>query len=434
MKKPIGLLLLSLTLAQFAHGQSVPESTSTDQQLTELMGKVTDLEHENLKKSQLKLTGYIQAQWQRADSQGISSFAGGDFPTASDNRFMIRRGRVKLDYSRTNEDGDILTQGIVQIDFTQNGLALRDAYINILDPHTKWIGLKVGAMDRPFGYEVTYSSGLRETPERARMSQTLFPGEKDLGAQIYVMPNKTSRYRFFKLEAGIYNGTGVLNNEFDKYKDFISRLSFYKNNSDETIRYSGGVSYFNGGHKNSTKYIDDLLTKTDGSSYWAISDSSASNIDRKAKQVYYGADAQVSIKWAGGLTTLRGEYITGIQGGTDKSTASPRVPVTGNMYERNFNGAYFYLVQNILDSRHNVVVKYDWYDPNTKVKESEIGPGLTAADIKYTTLGLGYFFNYDQNWKFLLYYDIVKNDPTHLTNYGSDLKDNVLTVRVQYKF
>ncbi len=333
-----------------------------------------------------------------------------------------------------------MTQAIVQIDYTQSGIVLRDAYINVLEPKTRWIGLKVGAMDRPFGYEVTYSSGTRETPERGRMSQTLFPGEKDLGAQIYIMPNKTSRFRFFKLEAGMYNGTGVLNNDYDRFKDLITRLSFFKNNTEETIRYSGGISYYNGGHKNGSKYVDELLNDGNGNHYWSVADSSSDNINHKARQEYYGADAQVSLQWKGGLTTLRGEYIMGNQGGTSTSTSTPRDVVTGNTFQRNFNGAYFYWIQNILNSKHNIVVKYDWYDPNTNVKESEIGlvtgssASLTAADIKYTTLGLGYIFNYDQNWKLLVYYDLVKNDPTKLANYGTDLKDNVLTIRVQYKF
>jgi len=439
MNKLASVLLLAISTARVSYAQTGTDSVSHEQRIEELTNRISDLENENLKRSQMKVTGYIQGQFQLADSLGINTFAGGNFAAGTDQRFMVRRGRVKMDYSRINEEGDIMTQGIVQIDYTQNGLVLRDAYVNILDPKTKWIGLKVGAMDRPFGYEVTYSSGTRETPERGRMSQTLFPGEKDLGAQIYIMPNKTSRFRFFKLEAGMYNGTGVLNNDYDRFKDLITRLSFFKNNKNETVRYSGGVSYYNGGHKNTTKFIDELLTDGSGNHYWSIKDSSTDNLNFKAKQEYYGADAQVSIEWKGGLTTLRGEYIQGTQGGTATTTATPRDVVVGATYQRNFNGAYFYWVQNILNSKHNFVIKYDWYDPNTKVTEKEIGQvtggtTLTAADIKYTTVGMGYIFNYDQNWKLFVYYDLVKNDPTKLANYGTDLKDNVLTIRVQYKF
>lgn len=443
MKNTVALLLLSIAGLQ-AHAQTDAEHSTIEQKINALTDDVTDLKNDKLKRSQLKLTGYIQAQYQVADTDGITSFAGGNFAPGQDKRFMIRRGRVTLDYSRLNDDGDIMTQGVVQVDYSQNGLILRDAYVNILDPWTKWIGLKVGAMNRPFGYEVVYGDDVRETPERGMMSQTLFPGEKDLGAQIYLMPNKTSRFRFFKLEAGMYNGTGVNNIDFDKYKDFISHLGFYKNNEKETIRYSGGVSYYNGGHRNGNRYLDVLQTAPNGEHFWMVTDSSAINATKKGKQIYYGIDAQVSVHWAAGLTTLRGEYIQGTQAGTAAISATPRDVVTGNTFQRNFNGAYFYFVQNIANTRHNVVVKYDWYDPNTDVKGNEIGAvststadgkvSLTAADIKYSTLGLGYFFNYDQNWKFMVYADIVKNESTKLADFGSDLKDNVLTIRVQYKF
>ncbi len=438
MKKLLLLTLLATTTLSQAQAQDTNDSADTDKRLNELTDKIADLQNDQLKRSQLKLTGYIQAQYQVAEAAGITSYAGGNFNAGTDKRFAIRRGRIKMDYSRVNDDGDIMTQGVVQIDYTQNGVVLRDAYANILEPHTKWFGLKVGAMDRPFGYEVTYSSGVRETPERGRMSQTLFPNEKDLGAQLYILPNKNSRYRFFKVEAGFYNGTGVLNADYDKFKDLITRLSIFKNNKNESIKYSGGISYFNGGHKNGTKYEYELLNSNNGNHYWSLTDTNAGNIDAKAKQIYYGADAQISIDWKIGLTTIRAEYITGIQSGTATSSATPRDVVTTNTLQRNFNGAYFYLVQNIAQSKHNIVIKYDWYDPNTSVQGSEIGATtngtLTTTDIKYSTLGIGYTYNYDQNWKLVIYGDIIKNESTKLQGYTQDIKDNILTIRIQYKF
>jgi hypothetical protein len=146
-------------------------------------------------------------------------------------------------------------------------------------------------------------------------------------------------------------------------------------------------------------------------------------------------DAQVSIDWKGGLSTFRAEAMMGQQPGTAKSTATPRTLVTEDLYLRNFNGAYLYFVQNILHTHHNIIVKYDVYDPNTDIKGTEIVSNLTSSDIKYSTLGIGYLFNYDQNWKFLIYKDFVKNESTSLSGYTSDVKkDNVLTLRIQYTF
>ncbi|MEI9959073.1 MAG: hypothetical protein WDM90_22795 [Ferruginibacter sp.] len=63
--------------------------------------------------------------------------------------------------------------------------------------------------------------------------------------------------------------------------------------------------------------------------------------------------------------------------------------------------------------RHQIGIKYDWYDPNTDVKKDEIGKGgnkLNAADIKFTTLGFGYIFYMTENAKLMLWYDRITNE------------------------
>jgi phosphate-selective porin len=106
-------------------------------------------------------------------------------------------------------------------------------------------------------------------------------------------------------------------------------------------------------------------------------------------------------------------------------------------YVRHFDGAFFYYLQNIVNVKHQLLVKYDWYDPNIKVSGSEIGmPGanLTAADIKFSTLGLGYVYYFSDMLKLIFYYDFVKNETTQLSGYTSDLKDNIFTLRLQFRF
>ena len=83
------------------------------------------------------------------------------------------------------------------------------------------------------------------------------------------------------------------------------------------------------------------------------------------------------------------------------------------------------------------MLKYDWYDPNIKVKDLEIGkPGtnLTTADVKFSTLGMGYVFHMNPQTKVILYYDFVKNETTQITGYTADLKDNIFTCRLQFRF
>ena len=184
-----------------------------------------------------------------------------------------------------------------------------------------------------------------------------------------------------------------------------------------------------------------------------------------------GADAQLSIDWFLGITTIRGEYIQGVQPATSGSSESAAsLPVTtyssvtvidtvtglasttttaststplSDLYARNFNGAYFYFLQNILQTPLQLIVKYDWYDPNTDVKGDEIGKAVkqsgfkstNATDLKYTTLGFGLAYRYDANVKLTAYYDLVKNETSlNVPGYTKDLKDNVFTLRLQVKF
>src|SRR6476660_5993828 len=46
----------------------------------------------------LNFSGYIQPQFKVAQKQGAPSFEGGNFSEFSNNRFMLRRARMKIDY------------------------------------------------------------------------------------------------------------------------------------------------------------------------------------------------------------------------------------------------------------------------------------------------------------------------------------------------
>ena len=77
----------------------------------------------------IKISGYIQAQYQVTDSAGSRGFAGGDFPTGVDKRFQLRRARLKVQYdSPLNDKGFSTSQYVFQIDATQNGLTIRHVF------------------------------------------------------------------------------------------------------------------------------------------------------------------------------------------------------------------------------------------------------------------------------------------------------------------
>src|SRR4026208_1660764 len=46
----------------------------------------------------INISGYMQPQFQVAQSDGIQSYAGGNFSQFSRSRFILRRARIKIDY------------------------------------------------------------------------------------------------------------------------------------------------------------------------------------------------------------------------------------------------------------------------------------------------------------------------------------------------
>lgn len=137
----------------------------------------------------LRVGGYIQAQYQRASAEGADGYSGGGFSEFSDNRFMLRRGRIRFDYARYDERARPRVQFVFQFDGTERGVFIRDFWGRLWDRRRGMFSLTTGMFARPFGYEVNLSSADREAPERGRMSQILMKTERDLGVMGSMEPN-----------------------------------------------------------------------------------------------------------------------------------------------------------------------------------------------------------------------------------------------------
>jgi hypothetical protein len=319
---------------------------------------------------------------------------------------------------------------------------LRDMFVKLYETKKHNFSMTAGMFARPFGYEVNLSSTFREAPERGRMSQILMPSERDLGAMITYEPlRREARNKKIKIDAGIFNGQGLSGRaDFDSYKDFISRITI-KPIKNKDWNFSGGLSLLYGGWRNGTKYVYETRSRANGDKYFEV-DSTPSNIGVIAPRQYFGADVQALLHHGWGETEFRAEYWMGKQPGTATTTTNPGDTPSLNgsplpTYKRNFDGAFFVFLQNIINAKNQLIVKYDWYDPNKNVAKQDIGkPGtnLTAADIKFSTLGMGFLYHINNNIKLLLYYDIVKNETTQLSGYTEDLKDNIFTTRIHFRF
>jgi hypothetical protein len=389
------------------------------------------------KTDHLQISGYFQPQFQAAQSKGAKNFSGGDFAANSNNRFMIRRGRIRFDYSHFNHDGLPQAQVVFQFDGSEKGVVIRDFYGRYYENKLQLFSFTGGMFARPFGYELNLSSSDRESPERGRMSQILMRTERDLGAMASFEPRKkSSPLRLIKLDAGFYNGQGLTGSEdYDSYKDFITRLSLKPYKLSNTVSLSSGLSFFEGGFIQNSNYIY-RMDGRNGSKFFSV-DSSVTNIGKKAPRKYRGIDAQLKIKNQWGKTELRAEYWYGTQSATADESSTPGILLKQPYYIREFDGAFFYLLQNIVSDKHMLVLKYDIYDPNKHVSGKEIGipnSNTHAGDIKFNTFGAGYIYFADTHIKVMLWYDVIKNEATLLDGFTTDIKDNIFTFRVQYRF
>ncbi|HEX2958012.1 MAG TPA: hypothetical protein VHO70_14355 [Chitinispirillaceae bacterium] len=435
-----------------------------------LQGKFAGLEESYLdtksnvdKLKKIKISGYIQAQMRVAtDTTGllntsygnnydIGEFQGGKLPAAAKTVFQLRRARVKVAYENdlsqfaiqldclpftTGSAASSVTQDTAKKVTTKSsaflsggGISLKDAYFRFQDPWLKSIALKAGIFDRPFGYEISYSSSTRESPERSRIFQTLFPGERDMGITLEyaASDNLPDAARLFNFKGGWFAGNGI-NIEFDDMRDFIGRAGFSIPFNDINMSIDGGVSAYIGSVLNRT---DSLYTYDDGEKI-----GKAGHKRDKEKRDYVGFDAQLyygNIPVLGGLT-VRGEFINGVQPGTSSTSVSQKSDqaVSSAIYSRKVKGYYLMGVLNIDPVKCQLVGKYDVLDPNKDLSGAQVS---STADMKVSTIGTGLVYHWNENIKLMAYYDMVKNEKISSKSiYAKDVNDNVFTLRLQYKF
>jgi len=406
MKKTVlSLVFICLELAAFSQEQNGTKN---------LNDRLNDLEEKVERMGKLKFSGYIQTQW---------TWNHADVSSGDQNDFSIRRGRLKAAY--TNEYGE----AVIQIDATEDGVKLKDAYLKLQTPKIAWGAIRGGVFDRPFGYEISYSSSRRESPERSRVFLALFPKERDLGAEIILKGLSNTLLENFSLNAGLFAGNGGQAKETDSRKDFIGHLSY--NKKFDTFSYGLGVSLYSGGVRLAGENSQKAYKIYGG----AFVEDPGLNPGDYAKRLYHGVDGQLGIHSVLGTTSLRGEYLWGTQPGASGGSISPTGAITSDIYVRNFNGYYVQLVQDIGASKHSLVAKYDAYDPNTRLSKNEC---QTVGDVAYSTFGFGYLFRANQNLRVMCYYEINSNEKVNNdkvdSKYTKNLKDDVFTLRLQYKF
>jgi hypothetical protein len=430
-------------------------NATTDEKVAVIKDKVEGLNESYLETKstvdalkKIKVSGYIQAQYQVADVMGVLSLNSVKSPLVR-QAFYIKRGRLKTTYDAG------LSKYVLELDATQDGVGIKDAFASFTEPWMKALSLTVGSMDRPFGYEVSYSSSQLESPERSKVIGYLFPKEKDLGAMLE-FSREDGALSFLNVKAGVYNGMTNILNENNDYKDVIGRIGFKAPFKEIGFAVDGGFS----GYQGKVVATDSTgggrtFTMDDNSHEWAMT---ANQKKAAMTRQYIGGDIQLFYATPGiGGTCIKGEYIQGkhpTKSGSDDFYNSSSFPSTDAVYNRKIMGWYAYFIQNI-DPVLQLVVKYDYFDPNTKAAANDFttstttgAVGLTAADLAWSTWGFGVicYVPWSNNVRCMAFYEIPKNEKLDAgklsatsslykyTSYSSATNVNLLTLRVQYKF
>ncbi len=507
--KKISLFILSLgMLVTLAFTNSAKAQSSADtlpQQVINLKDRIsgieeriTNAEADLSKLTKIKISGYIQAQYFHYEQSS-------NFP--HDN-FMVRRARVKVTY----EPVDGLAFAL-EPDFQPGNLSIKNAYVQLNEPWLKTFSLWAGKFDRP-DYEVEYSSSNLECLERSRVIATLYPDEKAIGFKLEVMPHKTNLkiqlallngnegYTYTDANTSPYSSTinAAQNNvDFDGFKDWMLRATYaFK------LGHLGGLTIGAHGYLGKVKANSIDLMNSDYT--YNKQFSTNGNTGTSIRRNWVGAEAQLYLDILGGLT-LKGEYIFGINGAPGYYTTLPAVSSTSvtmkndtllqtltttttkslrPAIERNFKGYYVYLIKNV-GKRNQFAVRYDYYDPNTKISTDSIGfshykvtststdniysysstnpvvgtntqsitkisNSITSGlnDIAYGTWTFAWTYYFSDNIKIQLAYSMPMNEKvptagkvtqnysvnnvTSTYDYSNLIKQNFVTLRVQAKF
>ncbi len=443
-------------LAGIAGAQSADTSSATLQEKIDAIdGKLTGLEESYLETKtdvaglkKLKIGGLAQVQAQYYLDTGLVSSS----RTQQQTYMRVRRGRLKATYDAGNG-----ASFVTQYNINETGLSAQDIYLKWNEPWLKTLSIQAGLQDIPFGYEIGYSSSTMEWLERSRfVSNAMFAGEKDIGFVLGAAP-KVAGLDGLEAKLAWMSGWGLATNQADP-NALIARLAASKNILDAGVGFKLGASYYMETMKNQVATVRNKANTSDSipSTYYVIDGSGSfkktgfrDELDAKL----IGADFQMTadLSMVPGLAGAKfsGEMYTGTAVGLSGSNKRPAA-ITDALYQRDLLAWYLAYVQNI-GSSFQTVVRYDVYDPNTSVKDDEIGDkaanggkgnGSTKTDLAYSTLYLGLNVFLNGNTKLSIGYDMVSNETSkHLKNatvaasdYSKDIDDDFVTVRLQFAF
>lgn len=414
-----------LLLAQPGFSQSIPDTVSEkvatlSDRLDGIGERLSTAEGDLAKLTRIKISGYIQGQWEWSQDRSV-------YPS---NAFSVRRARVKIQYEPVTG-----VAFVVQPDFLASGVTMKDAYVQVNEPWLKTFSLWVGQFNRP-DYEVEYSSNQREVPERSRVVKALYPGERAIGLKLEAAPGALP----LKFQLAVLNGNdnlvikdaagtdiNVKNKDFDNFKDLMGRLTYQVK-----LGSFGSLDLGASGYLGFLKATNDTVLD----SKYQVDRTIA--IGKPLHRNWFGAELRFYADVLGGLA-LKSEFMMG-------QNASASIP----NIERTFMGYYVYLIKNA-GRRNQFALRWDYYDPNTKLSGKEIGSSTGTYksgldDLAYSDLTVAWNYYFSDNIRFQLAYDYPINEKADISksytvngekvinDYNEVFPQSTVTARVQVKF
>jgi hypothetical protein len=383
-----------------------------------------------------KASGYIQADWTmlRQSSSDQLNYSTGD--PLNEERFMIRRARLKMTLDRPYTAGALEFDGNT-VKGTQARLVDAEASLKLPGerPDLPLVMASIGMFKIPFGFEVLQSDRDRLFMERSTAERGLFPGEYDIGARLQ------GGWRFVRYALAVQNGEPLGEKTFpgrdpNNAKDVTFQPGIDTIVTDH-VRVSGGFSFlwgtgFHAGTpatKPSVQWVDRNENGVLDPSELVASPGKAATPSQNFGRFGYGPNVQLTIDVPDlGATVLYGELYWAKN--LDRGILIADPVVVGRDY-REFGG-YGALTQD-LGPYAVFGVRYDYYRSDldsTTMDQGVVVPSSNAMQTLALVLG-----GRAVGGRLTLEYDLNRNH-SGLDAIGSptNLKDNVLMLRGQWVY
>jgi hypothetical protein len=338
----------------------------------------------------IRITGFVQADgnlWNQASHDELNQSNGN---LINDQRFLIRRARLKASIDRD------WAAGLLEFDGnTVNGATARiisaEASAKVMsEPGEPTVAmLTIGLFKIPFGFELLQSDRDRLFMERSNAERALFPGEYDLGVRF------SGSWRFARYAIAVQNGeplgekTTWPGRDPNAAKDVAGRVGVDTPISDN-LWVAAGVSALSGkGFHPGTPTTKTTVQWNDRNQNGVVDPGEitavpgmASTPSRNFIRFAYGADLRLGLLTPLGTTMLYGELY--LAQDLDRGLV-PADPYSGLSRDLRELGGYAALTQEI--GPHFVVgARYDFYDPDRD--SADPARPLVPTSFSYQTLSL----------------------------------------------